>query len=199
MHYAIFEKRETGAKWIDMAFETNIHLTHHAEFDLASSDVTSIARLLHTSFDQYPVDKIYFPQPPDLRILCWEKSSLVGHLAGVIREVRVGEHPMVIMGVADLCVAVQHHRQKLATMMIEHLSSLAQKRGIDFLMAISGEKEFFHMSGFKEVDPKCTWLAYLGGKSLGLCRRTLHGDVQVKSLIERAWPEGDLDFLGPMF
>ncbi len=182
-----------------MAIAPEFHLTHHGEFDLAPAEITSVAQLLHATFDQYPVDKIYFPQPPHLRILCWQGSSLVGHVAGVIRELRVGDHPIVVMGIADLCVAVQNHRQNLATMMVDHLASLAKKRGIRFLMALSGEKAFFSDAGFEEIDPKCTWLAYLGGKSLGLCRRPLHGDVLIKPLMDRSWPEGDLDFLGPMF
>ncbi|MCF8236544.1 MAG: GNAT family N-acetyltransferase [Saprospiraceae bacterium] len=182
-----------------MAIAPDFHLTHQGEFDLSPADAISISDLLHASFDQYPAGRIFFPQPPHLRILCWQKSDLVGHAAGVIREVRVGEHTMMVMGVADLCVAVPNHRQHLATKMVEHVSTLAKKRGISLLMALSGEKEFFSDVGFEEIDPKCTWLAYLGGKSLGLCRRPLHGDVWVKPLTERPWPEGDLDFLGPMF
>lgn len=179
--------------------DLEFRLTQHAEFDLKKNEVEEIARLLHHSFEDYPIDKIYFPQPPHFRILGWEKSDLVGHVAGVIREVRVGDHHSVVLGIADLCVKAEKLRQKIATLLIQQMESIARRRGIAYLMALSGEKAFFQEIGFQELDTKCTWLAYLGGKSLGLCRRPLHGEVMVKPVIELEWPAGDIDFMGPMF
>lgn len=179
--------------------EADFRLSRHAEFDLGQDEVVAIARLLHASFEDYPVDKIYFPQPPHVRVLGWEKNQLVGHVAGVIREVLVGDHHMVILGIADLCVEADRLRQKIATVLVQQLEAIADKRGISFLVALSGEKAFFQEIGFQELDAKCTWLAYLSGKSLGLCRRPLHGEVMVKRVHDRSWPPGDIDFLGPMF
>ncbi|MBK7343971.1 MAG: GNAT family N-acetyltransferase [Saprospiraceae bacterium] len=110
--------------------EADFRLSRHAEFDLGQDEVVAIARLLHASFEDYPVDKIYFPQPPHVRVLGWEKNQLVGHVAGVIREVLVGDHHMVILGVADLCVEADRLRQKIATVLVQQLEAIADKRGI---------------------------------------------------------------------
>lgn len=176
-----------------------IRMITTSEVDLTHHERVAISTLLHNSFDQYPAGKIFFPQPPHFRVLGWSGEQLVGHLGGVIREVAVGDRHLVVMGVCDLCVDPALQRQRWASMLLDRLEALAVINGIQYILAVTGEVAFFTGRGFQSIDPRCTWLAYLDGKSLGLYRRHLRGDIHVKCLSQGIWPEGDLDLLGPMF
>lgn len=179
--------------------QQDIRITTSGEIDLTDHERAAISGLLQHSFEQYPAGKIYFPQPPHFRVLGWSGDLLIGHLGGMIREVAVGNSRLLVMGVCDLCVDPAMHRQRWASMLLDRLESLAAANGIQYVVAISREMDFFQDRGFQSIDPRCIWLAYLDGRSLGLYRRHLGGDIHVKCLSKGAWPDGELDLLGPMF
>lgn len=178
---------------------TGIRVTVRHEDELNPSDQACISDLLQAVFQGYPAGRTSFPQPPHLRVLAWETQDLVGHCGGAIRQIAIGDGSFMVMGVADLCVLPDFQGRGLARLLLHRLETVATERGLDFLVAMSGESSFFAATGFSGVPVRAVWLSYLNGRSLGLCRRRLDDSVFVKPLAGRAWPSGELDLLGPMF
>jgi predicted N-acetyltransferase YhbS len=169
------------------------------EIDLKADDRASISRLLQQSFPSYPDGKIYYPQPPHFRILCFQENRLIGHLAGVLREILIAGNPFLIVGLVDLCIDHEWVGQRLASELIEIVVQKASDQNIEFLVAMASDPDFYEKNGFQPIESKCIWLSFLGGKSLGLFKRHPPSGLMVKSIGSEPWPEGELDLLGPLF
>lgn len=169
------------------------------EIQMTESQRKAIQQLLLQSFSTYPDGKLYYPQPPHYRILSWIDDRLIGHLAGVLREVVVGDRSILIGGLADLCIDHDWVGNRLASRMIAYMESLTMSQGVPYLMAMTNDPVFYEKSGFTSIDTRCTWLAYMHGKSLGLFKRQPPAGLMIKALTKEPWPEGELDLMGPLF
>lgn len=179
--------------------DSGFRILRTSETDLCAEDRRAISVLLRASFPEYPEERIYFPQPPHTRLLHWEGRELTGHLGIVIRDIRVGGNAFQVMGVADLCTAADRVGEGVATRLLEQMETLARSCSIPFLMAMALTSGLFSKVGFRPIDVRCTWLAYLNGRSLGLFHRTPPSGLMVKSVGAVDWPEGDVDLMGPLF
>lgn len=170
-----------------------------SEPELRPDQRTAISELLRECFPEYPGDRIYYPQPPHLRLLHWEGTRLTGQAGIVLREIRVGDIPLQIMGVADLCTSSDRSGLGVATLILEHMVAVARAGRIPFLMAMALHPELYLKVGFRALDVRCTWLAYLHGRSLGLFQRTPPAGLMVKPVGDMEWPDGAVDLMGPLF
>jgi len=170
-----------------------------AEVNLSARHRTAIAAMLKDCFPAYPGDQLFYPQPPHFRLLTWAGEKLTGHLAGIIRAIRVAGKPFTIFGVADLCTDPEWTGQRIASLLLSRLEELAGMQGASFVMVMAADEEFYRKSGYQSIDVRCTWLAYLQGRSLGLFQRTPPSGLMVKCLGAQSWPDGDVDLLGPLF
>jgi GNAT superfamily N-acetyltransferase len=169
------------------------------EIDLMAGERASISNLLQQSFPSYPEGKIYYPQPPHFRMLCFDGDRLIGHLAGILREILIAGNPSLVLGLVDLCIDHEWVGQRLASELIESIELKAKSQGIEFLMAMTADPAFYEKNGFHTIESKCIWLSFLGGKSLGLFKRIPPSGLMVKPISNEPWPEGEIDLLGPLF
>lgn len=170
-----------------------------AEYALIDKHRQAIRELLSKSFPSYPAEELFYPQPPHFRILHWTGERLTGHVSGVIRAIKAAGRPMTILGLADLCIDKEWVGRRIASQLIEHMAYIARAQQLPFLMVMAATPELYGKNGFQQLDVRCTWLAYLDGRSLGLFQRTPPSGLMVKSLGDQAWPEGPVDLLGPLF
>jgi GNAT superfamily N-acetyltransferase len=170
-----------------------------AEVNLSARHRNAISLLLNDCFPDYPGDQLFYPQPPHFRLLTWAGEQLSGHMAGIIRAIRVAGRPITIFGIADLCTDPAWTGQRIGSLLLNRMEELATLQGISYVMAMAVDEEFYLKSGYQIIDVRCTWLAYLQGRSLGLFQRTPPSGLMVKCLGQQAWPEGDVDLLGPLF
>jgi hypothetical protein len=177
--------------------EVNIALIQ--EIELTASQRSAIQGLLLQSFPSYPAGKLFYPQPPHFRLLSWSDDRLIGHLAGTLREVVVHGQAILIVGLVDLCIDHEWVGNRQATRLIEAMAALALQQEVKYLLAMTDDPVFYEKSGFVPVDTRCTWLAYMHGKSLGLFKRHPPAGLMVKALTKAPWPEGELDLMGPLF
>lgn len=170
-----------------------------SEPDLRPDQKIAISALLRECFPEYPNDRIFYPQPPHLRLLHWEGGRLTGQVGVVLREIRVGEASLQVMGVADLCTSTDRAGLGVATRLLRQMEDLARSSGIPFLMAMALNPELYVKMGFYAIDVRCIWLSFLNGRSLGLFQRTPPAGLMVNPLSDLKWPDGEVDLMGPLF
>ena len=176
-----------------------IKIKIHAEHHLQEAQRNEVIDLLRASFPEYPERQSFYPQPPHFRVLAWCNKSIVGHVGGVIRLIRLVGQDLLILGVTDLCVDAEYSRKRIASRMVNQLVDIAAKRQISYLMTIASEPDFYRKLGFSPVEDPVTWLTYHDGQSLGVFRQRRLQGFMVRPVSEVAWPGGDLDLRGPMF
>ncbi len=169
------------------------------EYRLRPTQQMQVGQLLRQSFADYPKDRIYYKQIPTFRLLAFEKRTLVGHLAVEFRLINIGGAITRIFGVTDVCVAESFQSQKLATTLLDELSTLGQSQDIDFIILFADQHDLYLNNGFELVNNVCRWLIINNHQSLGLSHRRLENCLLVKSLNGAVWGDGVIDFLGHVF
>lgn len=168
------------------------------EFLLEVDQRAKISALLLTCFPGFPIDRIYFKQPPGFRYLVWEGEELIGHMGVEYRLVGHAGEMIPIFGIMDLCVLPAHQHQRLASKLLVELGQLGEKNAIDFLLLVAKEAELYENNGFFRATNSCQWLLMVGNRALGMVKRKLP-ELMVKPLNTKEWPGGTIEFMGPLF
>lgn len=169
------------------------------EYELGENDQQKISQLLCACFADYPKDRIHFRQVPSFRLISRNDQDIQGHIAVTFRWMHLDQYVIQVFGLTDICVAASARDQKLATKMIDRLSTLGQKKKVDFLVLIAWRPEMYEKMGFRLVQNRCRWLLIQNDQSLGLAQRSIEDGLMVKPLGHKKWTAGTLDFLGPIF
>lgn len=169
------------------------------EYELNEKDQQDINHLLCDCFSDYPEDRIHFRQVPSFRLIGRDEQGIQAHIAVTFRWMNLDQSVIRVFGLTDICVASSAREQKLATRMIEYLSETGRKKQVDFLILIAWAPEFYQRMGFQLAHNRCRWLLIQNDQSLGLAQRKIENGLMVKALGDKAWHDGSLDFLGPVF
>jgi len=169
------------------------------EFKLTTKWKTDIQNLLCECFPQYPADRIYYKQMPNFRYLVWKDKKLIGHMAVEHRMINVNEQTLQIFGVADLCIAPNFQLQNVASTILSELESIGKKHQIDFIVLTAGDHQFYQKNQFKLVENICRWTLINSNQTLGVGHRRIENSLMVKSLGNKKWKTGLVDFLGHIF
>jgi len=169
------------------------------EFKINKKRHSEISELLQLCFSSYPADRSFYKQFPSFRYLVFEEKKLIAHLAIIHRMIKVGEENFVIFGVSDLCVHPDFQKNKIASVLLQELEVLGKKHHIDFIALIAQEQKFYKKNKFKVYNNDCRWLIINERQSLGLAQRNLDNALMIKSLGEKKWKDGMVDFLGCLF
>ena len=177
--------------------ESKIKINQHLE----------IHQLLKQCFSAYPADRSFYKQFPSFRYLVYSLNTeltvmgkkLVAHLAVIHRMIKVGDKNFSIFGVSDFCVHPDFQKNNVASVLLQELEKLGKKRGIDFIVLVAQEQDFYKKNHYQSHNNTCRWLIINDIQSLGLAQRSLNNALMVKALGDEEWGEGVVDFLGPMF
>lgn len=168
------------------------------EFLLTAETRQVISALLNLCFPGYPAHQTYYKYPPTFRYLLWEGKELIGHMGVVSRPVGHEGDFFPVFGIMDLCISPTHQHQKLATHLLSELEELGKKSGIDFILLIAKDQDLYLNNDFQVANNFCKWLLLTDNRALGLVHRQL-ADLMVKPLQGKAWPNGSIDLMGPLF
>jgi len=169
------------------------------EFQIEQGLQAQLGYLLSECFPDYPEDRSFFRQLPDFRYLAWMDQQLVAHMGVEHRIINNEEQLLRIFGIIDLCVAPAFQHQKLASRMLHLLEQLAVDHGIDFLVLVAKDHDFYTHNGFEVVDNRCRWLMIHQDQTFGITSRSLHRSLLVKATGDKQWLPGLTDFLGHIF
>ena len=176
-----------------------MHITNTPEYQLSVPQHLAISELLQECFPQYPSGRTHFRQLPQFRILATnDEGTLMGHIAVEHRMVNNAGQLLRVFGLADVCVSSSDRDKGLGASMLAYLIALAQNTGIDALLLIAHEPEFYLKNDFLAVENDCKWLFIQGDQTLGVLNRKIEG-LMVKMLNGETWRAGQLDLLGHIF
>lgn len=169
------------------------------EFKINEKQHLEISVLLKLCFSSYPANRSFYKQFPSFRYLAYKEKKLIAHLAIIHRVIKVGEENFVIFGVSDLCVHPDFQQNKIASILLEELETLGKKHKIDFITLIAHEQKLYKKNEFKVYNNNCRWLIINEKQSLGLAQRNLNNALMIKSLGDKKWENGMVDFQGCLF
>jgi N-acetylglutamate synthase-like GNAT family acetyltransferase len=173
--------------------------SHLPDYQLDTSQHQAIAALLQLCFPQYPPGRTHFRQLPSFRILTHDESGMLcGHIAVEHRMVNNAGQLQRIFGLADVCVHPSLQSKGLGASMLSFLEHLAHTSGIDALLLIAHDPEFYAKNDFLAVKNDCKWLFVQGDQTMGVLNRHIKG-LMVKMLNGQSWRNGQLDLLGHIF
>ena len=169
------------------------------EFQIGAALRQEIAGMLERAFPGYPKGRNYYMQLPVFRFLATENGAIIGHLAVEHRMVNMGGVPVRVFGVSDLCVEDAFRGKRIGSLLIEKLEQEGIDSGVDFILLVASDKDFYRLNGYEQVKNPCRWVSIENHHTLELVQRSLAGDLMVKSLGSKKWGEGLVDLLGTMF
>ena len=179
--------------------QSAIRLQRLEEFQIEIPVKESICDLLQACFPGYPRNRAYFKQVPSFRYLLWDREKLVAHMAVEHRILNNSGELHTIFGIADLCVHPDYQHRKLASWLIMELETLGKIHDIDFLVLVARDQQFYHSHDFLSVTNDCQWVLINSHTTYGIAHRSIGQGLMVKSLGEKTWSDGFVDFLGHMF
>ena len=169
------------------------------EYEIAEDLHGQITNLRNECWPDKQKPRSYYKQIPHIRYLAFEDDKLIGHAAVDHRVIAVGEMPVRIFGVVDVCVALSHRGQGLASRLLREVEELASTSGADALLLIADDPRLYLRNGFEAVVAHVAWLRIHEHLNYGVAFERLEGDVMVKPLGTERWPDGSIDLLGFMF
>jgi GNAT superfamily N-acetyltransferase len=158
-----------------------------------------ISAIRNASFPEFRTDRSYHKQLPHFRILALDKGWIQGHMGIDHRIICVGEEPISIFGVIDLCVDPAHRGNGIGKSLLVRAIQLARDANIDFMFLIADDHRLYGECGFSAIDATCAWLRIDEHKNYGLSVEEIKGEIMVKSVNGKAWPNGAVDLLGYLF
>jgi predicted N-acetyltransferase YhbS len=169
------------------------------EYCLTEQTKNEISDLLQNCFSDYPKDRIFFRQAPQFRLLAREKQDLIAQMGVEYRDILIEQKAFSIFGICDLCVRKDFRSRKVGASLIKELESLGKSSGVNFLVLMASEQDFYHKLDFIPVQNVCRWVILTKKQTLGVANRSLHDSLMIKKLGEDSWPEGLVDFMGHLF
>jgi len=169
-----------------------------AEHELGPRRRQELQRLLAASFPSWFRDRWYFKQLPHLRMLAYVGDQLVGQVGIDHRMIRVGDSPVEIFGLIDVCVDPEHRSRGVASTMLREIEALARRHAIECLLLHTDDSRLYERCGFVRLERPSRWLGIHEHATVGLIER-VDDWIHVKPLTEDGWPDGPVDLLGYMF
>lgn len=170
------------------------------EIDLTPGTETEIAAVIAAAFgpdDGYD-GRTFFKQRHSLRILARVDGELVGHLALVFRDIRIGDRHVPIMGVAEVATHPGFQNQGIASALLKHAIRISRKTQARFLL-LFGVRPIYAGHGFREATNDLTWVAMQGMRTVEVETRPARAFLYLPLTDERWDNDAPIDLLGPTF
>lgn len=169
-----------------------------AEYDIGSDSQTAIRRLLAADFPGFAKQQSMTPLP-HCRYLVWLDNELIAHVGIHYRQILNGDRPARIFGISHLCVAKAHRSQRIATILLNQIESLAYSGHVEFLLLFAEDARLFATNDYQQADNPCRWVQVEDSKMVAIAEGKLTPYLMVKPLSSLAWQPGVVDLLGPAF
>lgn len=170
------------------------------EFEITKPKATAISQLLQQSFDLFPDSRIYYNQVPNFRLLAWKQEALIAQVGIVYRIVSLGNEPIRIFGIMDLCVDDNFRNQQIGTKLLKKIDELAKANEIDFVLLFGDGQDFYLNNNYQLVNNPCRWVLLKNHRTMGILQRTIPETLLVKQIGKTVWKnDATLDLMGFVF
>jgi predicted N-acetyltransferase YhbS len=170
------------------------------EIDLTRGQDEEIATLLSDAFgpDTGYDNRSFYKQRFHMRLIMRDEDQVVGHVALLLREVRLGGQHVPIIGVGEVGTAHSHRGQGIATSLMTEAIAQSRKTLAAF-MVLFGVRPLYAGLGFVNKPNKMRLMAVHELRTLRIDERC-EPSLMVLPLKDEPWNnDALLDLLGPMF
>jgi predicted N-acetyltransferase YhbS len=169
-----------------------------ADWDVTPADEAQIARLLARSFDTDFGGRSYFQQRPHFRLVWREGGQIIGHMAVMMRAIRLDGALVDVAGLADVATDPDHRGRGIAAGLLQATITQVRRTQADYFL-LFGTAALYGAHGFLP-SPNVITYSDLCGAVTGLVKTEAAQDMRVLPLRGRDWPvDAPVDLLGHLF
>jgi len=179
--------------------ELSISLKLLPEFEVDVHTHQQLTKLRNTCFEDSERKRDYFKQLPHSRLLAYKDHQPIAQIGLEHRVISANNKILRIFGLIDVCVLPTHRGVGLASGMLDHVTHLAERTSVDFLIAFATDHRIYLKNGFLLVSNYFQWLRIHEHKNYGVGIEKIENEVMVKCIRDTQWPNGPIDLLGYLF
>ena len=168
------------------------------EMRLDRADVVEIAALLDACFDASFAGRSFYQQRHHVRFLTRRDGRIVGHMALAIRDIRMGDQPVTVVGLADVGTDPASRGQGIASALLRATITEAKQTAAEFYM-LFGDAALYAANGFKPHTNPIRFISLIGNRTRTVYEKPSDG-LMIMPLRDRDW-DGDalIDLAGHAF
>jgi GNAT superfamily N-acetyltransferase len=169
-----------------------------ADWDLGAADEAQIQRLLALCFSTDFGGRSYFQQRPHFRLVWREGGQIIGHMAVMMRAIRLGGDLVDVAGLADVATHPDHRGKGIAAALLQ--AAIGQLRATQAqYFLLFGTAGLYGAHGFAPASNELTYIDMRGAVT-GAVHRQRSQELRVLPLRGQAWPvDAPVDLLGHLF
>ena len=168
------------------------------EAELSAPDEAMIANLLTRAFGADFDGRSYYKQRPHLRLVIREDGRIVGHMALVMRDIRLGERLCPIAGLAEVATDPERRGAGIASTLLAEAVRRARGSLAQF-MVLFGDRPLYAGHGFVMANNQLTYPVLDDVRTHGVTRRVDRG-LMILPLRDAAWDfAARIDLVGHLF
>ena len=169
-----------------------------ADRDLPQSDEAQIVRLLARCFDTDFGGRSYFQQRPHFRLIWREDGQIIGHMAVMMRAIRLGGALVDVAGLADVATDPDHRGRGIAADLLQASIAQVRRTQADYFL-LFGTADLYGAHGFAPAPNVITYTD-LRRAVTGLVKIETAQELRVLPLRGKVWPvDAPVDLLGHLF
>ncbi len=169
-----------------------------ADWELGAQDEAQIARLLAACFDTDFGGRSYFQQRPHFRMVWREEGQITGHMAVMMRAIRLGGALVEVAGLADVATQPDHRGKGIAAGLLRATIAQVRTSQAQYFL-LFGTAGLYAANGFEPAPNLMTYVG-LRGAVTGAVKTETAQELRVLPLRGQAWPvDAPVDLLGHLF
>ena len=169
-----------------------------ADWDMTVADEAQIARLLARSFATDFGGRSYFQQRPYFRLIWREGGQIIGHMAVMMRAIRLGGALVDVAGLADVATDPDHRGKGIAAGLLRATIAQVHRTQANYFV-LFGTAALYGAHGFFSAANMITYTD-LRGAVTGAVKMEKAQELRVLPLSGRDWPgDAPVDLLGHLF
>lgn len=168
------------------------------DWALTAEDEAQIAGLLRRSFATDFGGRSYFQQRPQLRVIWAEAGQIIGHMAVMLRAIRLDGVQTQVAGLADVATDADHRGKGIAAALLAEAITQLRASNAQFFL-LFGTAGLYTAHGFRPAGNKMTYVD-MAGACTGQVQCACVPNLKVLPLKGTAWPDmAEVDLMGPLF
>jgi predicted N-acetyltransferase YhbS len=168
------------------------------EIRLTAPDDARIAVLLERAFVTGFGGRSYFQQRHHLRLIWREEDRVLGHMALTLRDIRLGDDLVTIVGLAEVATDSAHRGRGIATALMDAAIREARASVAAFIV-LFGNQPLYSAVGFVPQPNRLRFVDMDDARTGGIQTSGPEG-LMVLPLTSQSWdPSAMVDLLGTLF
>ncbi|MBS1301882.1 GNAT family N-acetyltransferase [Loktanella sp. SALINAS62] len=168
------------------------------ELALNLADDRAIATLMADAFGPDFNGRAYFRQRHHLRLIVRDGDRIIGHIALLMRDIRVGGALVPVIGVAEVATDPDHRGRGIAAALLQEAITVSRQSLADF-MVLFGDRPMYAGHGFLRANNTLSYTLLDDARTQGIKTRVDEG-LMILPLRDAAWNFGaHVDLVGHLF